>query len=388
MWHNIAAAHAPRLPDRMDGSPNAPARSQKAAQRRPRSITIKDVAAEAGVSLQTVSRVINDGPNVRPAIEERVRKAIDKLGYVPSLAARKMAGKKSYLLLALNDRDRTITGWQSGDGTDWVDQMLLGGMLKCAEHGYRMIFELVDTHSSHVDRELTSALGALHPDGIILTPPHGENTAITAMLIGRRIPFARIGSKRPGPGFRIAMDEQAAAKAATSHLLDLGHRRIGFITGSDEYALSAERLEGYREAMRAAGLEAQTLVAPGDFTFGSGAEATRRLLALPQPPTGIVASSDQMSLGALQVAKSRGFDVPRELSIVSFDDTPIVKFSTPPLTAIRQPIASMAARAAELLIESNSGAPPTDDEIDILPFELIVRGSTAPPPPPPPPPSE
>ena len=368
-----------RRPDLMDGSPNPSPPGQRAVQGRPRAITIKDVAAEAGVSLQTVSRVINDGPNVRPAIEERVRKAIDKLGYVPSLAARKMAGKKSYHLLALNDRDRTITGWQSGDGTDWVDQMLLGGMLKCAEHGYRMIFELVDTHSSNVERELTSALGALHPDGIILTPPHGDNDAITGMLIRRRIPFARIGSKDPGPGFRIAMDEQDAAKVATNHLIELGHRRIAFITGSEEYALSAERLEGYREAMRAAGLEANALVAHGDFTFRSGEEAARRWLALPQPPTGIVASSDQMSLGALEVAKSANFDVPGKLSIVSFDDTPIVKFSTPPLTAIRQPIANMAARAAQLLIGANTGTPATDG-IDILPFELIVRGSTAPPP--------
>ena len=363
----------------MDGGKESTRTYEEQSRIRPRAVTIKDVAAEAGVSLQTVSRVINDGPNVRPAIEERVRTAIEKLGYVPSLAARRMAGKKSYLLLALNDRDRTIEGWQSGDGTDWVDQMLLGGMLKCAEHGYRMIFELVDTHSSNIERELTSALGALHPDGIILTPPHGDNRVITDMLIGRRIPFARIGSKRPGPGFRIAMDEEAAAMAATNHLVELGHRRIGFITGSEEYALSDERLQGYREAMRKAGLEQHSMLAQGDFTFGSGAEATRRWLALPQPPTAIVASSDQMSLAALDVAKSCNVDVPRQLSIVSFDDTPIVKFSTPPLTAIRQPIAEMAARAADLLIGANTGEAASDD-IAILPFELIVRGSTAPPP--------
>ena len=332
------------------------------------------------MSLQTVSRVMNNRPNVRPAIEEQVRNAIEKLGYVPSLAARKMAGNKSYLLLAINDRDRTIEGWQSGDGTDWVDQMLLGGMLKAAEYGYRMIFELVDTHSASVERELTSALGALHPDGIILTPPHGENRKITEMLIGRRIPFARIGSKLPGAGYRIAMDEHSAAKAATNHLIELGHRRIGFITGSSEYALSTERLEGYHEAMRAAGLQADSLVAQGDFTFKSGMDATRQWLALREPPTGIVASSDQMSLAALDVAKSSAFDVPGRLSIVSFDDTPIVKFSTPPLTAIRQPIAEMAARAAEMLIGANNGEA-FPDTIDILPFQLIVRGSTAPPPP-------
>jgi LacI family transcriptional regulator len=134
-----------------------------------RPVTIKHVAAEAGVSLQTVSRVINNGPNVRAEVRERVTAAIARLGYVPSIAAQRMGGSRSYLLLALNDRDRTIDGWRSGEGTDWVDQMLLGGMLQCAEAGYRMIFELVDTHSSHVEREVQAAISALHPDGVILT---------------------------------------------------------------------------------------------------------------------------------------------------------------------------------------------------------------------------
>lgn len=347
--------------------------------RRPRAVTIKHVAAEAGVSLQTVSRVINGGPNVRDAIKERVRAAIDKLGYVPSLAARRMGGTRSYVLLALNDRDRTIEGWRSGDGTDWVDQMMLGGMLECAKHGYRMIVELVDTHSAHVERELGAAIAALHPDGVILTPPHGDNPIITGMLAGRHIPFARIGSTGIGAGFAISMDDARAAGAATEHLVSLGHVRIGFITGSDEYALSGARLLGYRGTMRSAGLaQDPALVARGDFTFSSGAEATRSLLALAEPPTAIIASSDQMSLAALEVTRALGLDVPGDVSIVSFDDTPIVKFSVPPLTAIRQPIAAMAARAAALLIQSANGEPASEDA-NVLPFELIVRGSTAPP---------
>jgi LacI family transcriptional regulator len=346
---------------------------------RPRAVTIKHVAAEAGVSLQTVSRVINDGPNVRDAIKDRVRQAIEKLGYVPSLAARRMGGTRSYLILALNDRDRTIEGWRSGDGTDWVDQMLLGGMLKCAEHGYRMIFELVDTHSAHVERAITTALAGLHPDGVILTPPHGDNAVITDLLAAKKMPFASIGSVS-GLGFSVSMDDRRAATAATEHLISLGHRRIGFITGSAEYALSAARLDGYRAALRAAGLaQDDALIGRGDFTFNSGAEATRSLLALPEPPTAIVASSDQMSLAALQVARSRALDVPRDLSIVSFDDTPIVKFSTPPLTAIRQPISELTACAAELLIRAANGEE-VRDAPRVLPFQLIVRGSTTAPP--------
>jgi LacI family transcriptional regulator len=347
--------------------------------RRPRAVTIKHVAAEAGVSLQTVSRVINDGPNVRAEIKQRVNDAIDKLGYVPSLAARRMGGTRSYLLLALNDRDRTINGWQSGDGTDWVDQMLLGGMLKCAEHGYRMIFELVDTHDARVERAINGALAQLHPDGVILTPPHGDNPVITDLLAARKIPFASIGSA-DGPGFAVGMDDAEAAKVATDHLISLGHRRIGFISGSEEYALSGARLEGYRRALRNAGLgEDPALMAKGDFTFASGAAATQHLLALADRPTAIVASNDQMSLAAVEAAQSSGLQLPGDLSIVSFDDTPIVKFSTPGLTAIRQPIAAMTARAAELLIGAANGDRVAQTR-ETLPFELIVRASTIAPP--------
>lgn len=347
---------------------------------RRRAVTIKHVAAEAGVSLQTVSRVINDGPNVRDAIKARVRDAIARLGYVPSLAARRMGGSRSFLLLALNDRDRTIEDWRSGQGKDWVDQMLLGGMLKCAEHGYRMIFELVDTHGLQVEREISGALSALHPDGVILTPPHSDNPLITALLTRQGIPFARIGSVADGAGFSIAMDEAGAAAAATRHLAELGHRRIAFIAGSDEYVLSAARLDGYRRAVAAAGLaDDPALVAPGDFGFEAGRRASEALLALAAPPTAIVASSDQMALAAVQVAKERGLDVPGDLSVVSFDDTPIVRFGTPPMTAITQPIAAMTSRAAELLIAATAGEPAPDAR-SVLPFALAVRGSTAPPP--------
>jgi len=341
-----------------------------------RPVTIKHVAAEAGVSLQTVSRVINNEPNVRPVVQERVHAAVAKLGYVPSLAARRMGGSRSYLLLALNDRDRTIEGWRSGEGTDWVDQMLLGGMLKSAESGYRMIFELVDTHSTQVEREVQGAISALHPDGVILTPPHSDNPLITDLLVKQGLPFARIGSVTPGDGFAIAMDDGKAAEEATDHLLDLGHTRVGFITGSDEYALSGARLDGYRRALARRGLpEDDSLIGRGDFSFQSGVTATEALCDLAEPPTGLVASNDQMALAALRVANRRGISVPGQLSIVSFDDTPIVRFSNPSLTAVVQPIAAMTSMAAHLLIRSKSGETGLPATC-LLPFTLAVRGST------------
>ena len=345
--------------------------------RRRQAVTIKHVAADAGVSLQTVSRVINNEPNVRPAMKAKVQASIDKLGYVPSIAAQRMSGSRSYLILAINDRDRTIADWRARQGSDWVDQMLLGGMLKSAEYGYRMIFELVDTHSDHVERELGATIAALQPDGVILTPPHSENPLITGLLVERRIAFARIGSIEPGPGIAMTMGDEGSARLATEHLIGLGHRRIGFIAGSDEYSLSSWRVDGWRNAMEAAGLPHAGLCVQGDFGYDSGAAAARTLLEQNPRPTAIIASSDQMALAALDTAIERGLRVPEDLSLVSFDNTPVARFTVPQLTAIDQPIAATFAKAVELLITQGDAL----DQPQPVVTEscLVQRGSTAPP---------
>lgn len=341
-------------------------------------VTIKHVAQQAGVSLQTVSRVINDGPNVRPAMRERVQAAIDALDYVPSIAAQRMSGKRSYLILAINDRDRTIADWRSRQGGDWVDQMLLGGMLKCAELGYRLIFELVDTHSDHVERELAAALASLRPDGVVLTPPHSDNPLIGRLLAEHNIPFARIGSHEPGPGIPMTMDDEGSARTATEHLIGLGHRAIGFIAGSAEYSLSDWRIMGWRQAMEQAGFPIDGLLARGDFSYASGLVAAEQLLANTSRPTAIIASSDQMTLASLEAAGRAGLSVPRDMSLISFDNTPIVRFSQPPLTAIDQPIAATVSCAVELLIEVvKTGEKPRD--VVTVSGALIERSSTAPP---------
>ena len=351
-------------------------KSGQAMGRRRQAVTIKHVAADAGVSLQTVSRVINSEPNVRPEMKERVQASIDRLGYVPSIAAQRMSGSRSYLILAINDRDRTIEDWQAREGRDWVDQMLLGGMLACAERGYRLLIELVDTHSDHVTRELSAAIAALQPDGVILTPPHSKNPLITGLLAEKHIPFARIGSIKPGPGIPMTMGDAANACIATEHLIGLGHHRIAFIAGPEEFSLAAWRAEGWEKAMADAGLPTDGLFVRGDFTFASGLAAARGLLALPDPPSAIIASSDQMAMATLACAGEAGLKVPEDLSIVSFDNSPIVRFTQPPLTAIDQPIAATTARAVELLIDLRDR--PAPKEPIVIEGELVVRGSTGP----------
>ncbi len=346
---------------------------------RPRqSVTIKHVAADAGVSLQTVSRVINDGANVRPSMREKVQASIDKLGYVPSIAAQRLGGSKSYLILALNDRERTIADWRARQGSDWVDQMLFGGMLKCAELGYRLIFELVDTHNDHVERELQAAIAALQPDGVILTPPHSDNPLITGLLRKQKIPFAQIGSTGESGGIPLIMGDEGAARTATRHLADMGHERIAFIKGAAEYALSSWRETGWIAEMKEAGLPIDGLCAEGDFTYDSGLHAARQLLALDPRPTAIIASSDHMAMATVDVAREMGLDVPQDLSVVSFDNTPMTLFTRPALTAIDQPVAQTAALAVELIVAAQRGEKLPEGPT-IVPATLIERESTAPP---------
>jgi len=343
--------------------------------RRRQSVTIKHVAADAGVSLQTVSRVINNEANVRPEMKERVQASIDRLGYVPSIAAQRMSGSRSYLILALNDRERTIADWNAREGNDWVDQMLMGGMLKCAEYGYRLIFELVDTHDDNIQRELKAAIAALQPDGVILTPPHSDNPLITGLLAKLKIPFARIGSRANGGNIAITMGDSRMAALATRHLIGKGHRRIGFIAGPRDYALSARRKDGWLAAMEEAGL-ATDLCERGDFSFASGDAAARRLLACKDRPTAIIASNDQMAMASNAAAQALGLRVPEDLSLISFDNSPVVRFVQPPLTAIDQPIAETVGRAVELLIAANRG-----EELPEMPVviegRLIERQSVA-----------
>lgn len=341
-------------------------------------ITIEHVATAAGVSRQTVSRVINNGPNVKPAVRDRILAAIEQLGYVPNLAARRMGGARSYLILAINDRQRTIHNWQSGLGNDWVDQMLYGGMLTCEARGYHMLFELVDTAPDQACRQVERAIAALRPDGVILTPPHTANAGLAQLLSDKAIPYGRIGAPPSDDGINVFMDDSVAASDAVGHLIDIGHRRIAFISGSEAYAASDARQSGFRLAMQGAGIDTpEAYVEHGDFSFGSGVDAMERLLSLPVPPTAVIASNDEMAFAVLHVASACGLKVPVDLSIISFDDTPGIRFSVPPLTAIRQPIADLASKISGLLIDAANGAEVQGNYQ--LPFELVLRSTTAPP---------
>jgi LacI family transcriptional regulator len=342
-------------------------------------ITIEDVAVAAEVSRQTVSRVINAHPNVKDAVRKRVEAAIVDLGYIPNLSARRMGGARSYLIVAINDRQRTIENWQAGRGNDWVDQMLCGGMTECEKHQYNFLFQLVDTDPDLAVEGLARRIGSIRPDGVILTPPHCDNERLVALLSDRGVSCARVGHRGGTDTVDVFMDEEGAAHALTSMLIGMGHRRVAFIAGGANYRNSTLRVDGFRRALAEAGIPQDGgAVGTGDFNFNVASPVVRELLDRPQPPTAIIADNDEMAFAALHVANERGLAVPDSLSIVSFEDTPGVRFSFPPLTAIRQPTAEMIALACEKLIAIAGGK----DGLGSfeLPYEIKVRASTAGPP--------
>jgi LacI family transcriptional regulator len=342
-----------------------------------RPATIIHVAERARVSVKTVSRVMNNEPNVTPDMKARVLEAVQKLGYSPSKAARTMAGSRSYLLVAFNDRRLTIDNWRSERGNEWIDQMLYGAMLRCEQSGYHLMFELVDRDSDDLERQITSVLSALQPDGVILTPPNCENPVVLGALKKRNIPFVRLNTPVRGQGPRVYMDDRAAARQATRHLLGLGHRRIGMIAGDYRFSSSIQRVETFVETLAGAGIAApDAWIHKGDFTFEAGVAGANVLLDLAEPPTAIMASNDQMALGVVSVAQARGVAVPEQLSILSFDDTIGVRLSVPSLTAVRQPVARMAETAADMLINASASGEKLASSSTLVPFELMVRAST------------
>ncbi len=348
------------------------------------SVTIYDVAARAGVSIKTVSRVMNKEPNVRPAMRDRVLLAAGDLGYSPNLSARSLAGSRSFVIAVFVDAALTIDHWQSERGADYLSRIQLGATLVSREAGYHLLIELIDHQGPRVRQDVAAFLAALKPDGVILTPPSSDDPVVLEMLDKAGTPYVRIGPERAeGPGPRVHMDDAAAAREMTEHLIGLGHRRIGFIIGEPRYGASQARREGYLAAMRERGLPvASGWVRQGDFTFQSGVEQTKALLAMPERPTAIFASNDDMALGCITAIAEAGLMTPGDISVAGFDDSSSARFSRPQLTTVRQPVAEMSSLAARLLIGRAKGgeeAPEWPAE-ELLPFTLIHRASTAPPP--------
>jgi LacI family transcriptional regulator len=327
-------------------------------------ITITDVSKAAGVSIKTVSRVLNNERYVRADTRAKVEAAVEALNFSPSLAARSLAGKRSFQIALIYDNHSPFYIHQIQDGV-WA---------RCREEGVRMLAQPADVASPDLAREVGGLIDQTHVDGIILSSPVTDATPALAELERRGIPFVRIS---PGTNHALTssvfMDDAQAADDMTTHLVNHGHRRIGFVIGHPNHMASDQRLFGYRRALDRAGIAFEPeLVRPGLFDFASGAAAAEVLLGLARRPTAVFASNDDMAAGVLAVAHRLGLHVPDDLSVAGFDDTELASAVWPPLTTIRQPTRDLAYTAASLLFEKVDGV-----EHRRLQHELVVRGSTA-----------
>lgn len=332
-------------------------------------VTIKDVAARAGVSPKTVSRVINGEDHVRPEIREAVQKVVAELNYRPNAFARSLSSSRSYLLgLFIDD---PVSGYAA--------DVQHGALLRCRERSYHLVVEPVDLQREGWEEEVRDSLSSLRLDGAIIAPPICDDAELLDVFVQAGIPHVLIApSTDPEISGAVWMDDRCAAQEMTQYLIDLGHRQIGFIQGPLSHSASARREEGFRAAMDEAGIVVdESAVLRGDFTFRAGLELGETLLSLPPPLTAIFASNDDMALGVLITAMKRGIAVPEQLSIAGFDDVASSRAAWPQITTIRQPKAEMAAAAVDILTDPGlrkQGA--SRGARLMLTHELIARGST------------
>ena len=337
------------------------------------SVTITDVARRAGVSMKTVSRVMNAEPHVREEVREKVLRIARELRYRPKAAARSLAGSRSYQV-----------GFVLSYASPYAMHAQLGALRACHERGFHLMVEPIDLNAPDLPSDMEALVDGVAIDGIILLPPVCDNAVVLGALEEAGIPCVRIAPATARErGSIVEVDDEGAARIVTDHLLDLGHRRIGLIQGPPGHAASVRRLEGFRSALAGRGLQPDpALIQEGSFFYSAGLEAAERLLALPEPPTAIFASNDEMALAVMAKAQALGLRIPEDLSVAGFDDIASAGMIWPGLTTMRQPMADMAALAAEIII---SGAGKTSASADPgaaprrFDCELVVRGSTAPP---------
>ena len=333
--------------------------------------TIRDVAAQAKVSIKTVSRVINNVATVKPHTREKVLRVIRKLDYHPNASARGLSGSRSYLIGLLYDRS-----------CEYYAATVLAGVVEtCRAAHYQVVMQPCDYRSPGLADEVARNVKHSRADGVILTPPLSDLAALVDVLKEKDIPFVRIAPAEHPDTFRsVYTNDRESSARMIEHLAALGHTRIGFIIGNPDHAAVGDRHRGYLDGLKNCGLEFdKTLVAQGYNSHQSGMQCARKLLQLPEGkrPTAIFASNDEMAAGVLAVAHGFGIGVPDDISVAGFDDSPLASQVWPALTTIRQPIGPMSAKAADLLLRQLRGEA-DEDEAHVLESSLTFRQSTGP----------
>ena len=337
--------------------------------------TIFDVAERAGVSIKTVSRVVNHEPNVREATRERVQLAIADLSYQPDHSARNLASRRAHLIgLVYDDPDAydMISG-------GYILDLQQGALKACYESQSQLLIHPCNFREEDVAERLKALIDQTRLSGIILAAPLSNMPNVVRAIEDTGTPFVSLspgksGSKRPS----VTTNDREVCAEMTRYLAKLGHRRIAFITGDPDHEAVGNRFLGYKDGLSQSKLEfSEALVVAGDNSFASGEICGTQLLELESRPTAIFAANDDMAAGVLRVANRLGIDIPGELSIAGFDDIPLARQVEPALTTIRQPLVRMAERAARMLA-ANDGDAKIDPVSDCVAAAIKIRDSTGP----------
>lgn len=341
----------------------------KGRDRPARRATIKDVAARAGVSFMTVSRAINGRDGIRPETRAAVMAAIEELGYKPNVAARSL----------VTSGELRIGVVYSNPSAAFMSEFLTGAFEVADSLGARLVILRAPKGETPSTKSLKDFI-ASGLSGVLLTPPLGDSVALLSMFAKANLPTATVGAYAGDSAISVRINDRQAAYDMTRCLLDLGHRRIGFIIGNPDQAASAERLAGFYAAVREFE-DVETSIAQGDFSFASGLTAAEQLLDAKSPPTAIFASNDDMAAAVVSVAHRRHLDVPQQLTVVGFDDTVIAVTMWPPLTTVHQPVRDLSAEALRLLsarVSAPAGKAPSARDY-LLDYSIVHRQSEAPP---------
>lgn len=331
--------------------------------------TLEDVAEVAGVSRATVSRVINGSPRVSDGVRATVEGAVKTLGYVPNRAARSLVTQKteSVALVVRETETRLFSEPFFGGITRAISQRL-------TQSGFQMI--LVMAAASERVTSIEQYLTGGHVDGVLLLSMHGDDPVVR-LLLEAGIPTV-VGGRflGAGPVSSVDADNRGGARAAIDHLVERGHSRIATITGPRDTGAGLDRYEGYVEGLGAADIPIdESLVVEGDFTREGGGDAARALLQRGADFDAVFAASDLMAAGVLQTFAAAGRNVPGDIAVVGFDDSPVAQLTDPTLTTVKQPLDVMGKRMAEFVLEQiDSGR--NQDRREVLPTQLVIRGSS------------
>lgn len=333
--------------------------------------TIVEVAERAGVSVKTVSRVMNGYAHVSKKTREKVESTIAELNYAPSMIARQM-----------RLGDTQSIGMLYGDPSSGYQSELNHSMLKaCAEVGRYLAVELFNEKSGEWVSQVERFLDRTQVRNMVLVPPMCDASELHDLLRDRNVRFVLISPSRPVTGASsVQMDDRHAAREVTEYLIKLGHERIGHISGHEDHIVTTLRRLGFLDAIASAGLDfdEDKLILPGRFRFKQALEQAREMLMQPQRPTAIFAANDQMAVAVIMAAHRLGLSVPDDLSVVGFDDTPMCQLIWPTLTTVKQPYDEIATAAVRLLQDAGSSKQEMAQSL-ILPHRLVLRESSTPP---------